>query len=297
MSSHRPQKTALQSAPLIDITRRAAPALLMFLSLSLMVLHKANVLPIERLRAAMVDAVTPVMTAVTAPFVNFLGNMDSVTALRDLKAENIRLTEENAKLQKWYETALKLQAENQSLRELLNVKADPTMSFVTTRIVSDAGGVFVKSVLVSVGTRDNVHKGSAVLSGKGLIGRVTEAGQTSARVLLITDLNSRIPITLQNTRTRAILAGKNQDLMRLERLPPDSGITVGTRVVTSGDGGQLPADIPIGTIVTADETGVWVKPLSDIDSLTHVQIVNADIDPTLSTGEVTPLPEKKSDEE
>ena len=181
-----------------------------------------------------------------------------------------------------------MQAENQSFRELLNVKADPTLTFVTARVISDAGGSFIKSVLLPVGGRDRVQKGNAVMSGHGLVGRVMEVGQSSSRVLLVTDLNSHIPVVLQGTRTKAILAGKNQDLMKLERLPPDSGMTVGTRVVTSGDGGQLPPDLPVGTIVSADADGVWVKPLADIDRLTHVQVVNVDIDQTLVTGEITP---------
>ena len=270
------------------MTLRATPAVLVLLSLTLMVLHKADTLPVERFRAAAMDIASPVLTAASAPFTALVDNLDSITTLRDLKAQNMRLEEENAKLQKWYEAALKMQAENQSFRELLNVKADPALTFVTARVISDAGGSFVKSVLIPVGARDKIQKGNAVMSGHGLIGRVTEVGQSASRVLLVTDLNSRIPVILQGTRTKAILAGKNQDLMKLERLPPDSGMTVGTRVVTSGDGGQLPPDLPIGTIVSVGADGVWVKPLSDIERLTHVQVVNADVDQTLVTGEITP---------
>ncbi len=279
--------------PLKTVTLRLTPAVLVLLAVTLMALHRADTLPVERLRTAAMDMTGPVLTAVSAPFNAFFDQLESVTTIRDLKAENIRLTEENVRLQKWYESALKLQAENQSFRELLNVKADPALTFVTARVISDAGGTFVKSVLLPVGIQDKVQKGNAVMSGHGLVGRVTEVGQSSSRVLLVTDLNSRIPVILQNTRTKAILAGKNQELMKLERLPPDSGMTVGTRVITSGDGGQLPPDLPIGTIVSTGADGVWVKPLSDIDRLTRVQVVNAEMDQTLLTGEITPPSENK----
>lgn len=258
-----------------------------------MALHRAHTLPVERMRASTMDFLAPVLSVASAPLTTLADKIESLTPLHDLKAENIRLTEENAKLQQWYEKALKLQAENQSLRELLNVKADPSLSFVTARVISDAGGSFVKSVLLPVGGHDNVHKGNAVLSGHGLVGRVTEAGDGSARVLLVTDLNSRIPVILQNTRTKAILAGKNQDLMKLERLPPDSGMTVGTRVVTSGDGGMLPPDLPIGTIVSIDADGVWVKALTDIEKLTHVQVINADTNAALMMDDAVPAKSKK----
>ncbi|MFH1159042.1 MAG: rod shape-determining protein MreC [Pseudomonadota bacterium] len=284
----RLQKPVLQSLPLRTMTLRATPAVLVLLAVTLMVLHRADTLPVERLRMAVMDAAAPVLAAVSAPFSSFVDSLESVTTIRELKVENIRLREENVRLQQWYESALKMKAENQSFRDLLNVKADPDLTFVTSRVVSDAGGAFVKSVLLPVGVRDRVRKGNAVMSGHGLVGRVTEAGQNSSRVLLVTDLNSRIPVIVQNTRTRAILAGKNQDLMKLERLPPDSGMTLGTRIVTSGDGGQLLPDLPVGTIVSIGSDGVWVRPLSDIDRLTHVQIVDADADQAAAMGEIVP---------
>ena len=284
------QKPVLQSLPIKTITLRATPMALALLAVTLLVLHRADTLPVSRLRIVVMDAAAPVLETVSAPFSAFVDSLEGVTTIRDLKAENIRLKEENIRLQQWYESALKLKAENQSFRELLNVKADPALMFVTSRVVSDAGGAFVKSVLLPVGIRDKVRKGNAVMSGHGLIGRVTEAGQNSSRVLLVTDLNSRIPVIVQNTRIKAILAGKNQNLMKLERLPPDSGMIVGTRIVTSGDGGQLLPNLPIGTIVSIKSDGVWVRPLSDIDRLTHVQVVDADSDQTLVTGEISSFP-------
>ncbi len=262
------------------------PAVLVLVALTLLVMHRSESLPVEGLRTGVTDIATPALSFITAPFAKAADSFDGVQSLRHLKAENIRLSEENARLQEWYEQALRLQAENKSLRGLLNVKADPDMTFVTTRVVSDPGGSFVKSVLLPVGESDNVMKGSAVMSGHGLIGRVMESGRHSSRVLLVTDLNSRIPVIVQNTRTRAILAGKNKAFLKLERLPIDSGLTLGQRIVTSGDGGYLPPDIPIGTIVAIGKEGVLVKPLADIDSLSHVQVINTDVDQSLATGKL-----------
>lgn len=280
-----PPKTVVERID-VGLLARMVPVLLLLLSLTLMALHQAKIFSFESLRTSMTDVMAPVMSAVSAPFSSAVESLDTVTTLQALRAENIRLAEENARLREWYDVGLTLSAENKSLRELLNVKADPALTFVTARVVSDPAGAFVKSVLLPVGKNDRVEKGNAVMSGKGLIGRVIEVGRHSSRVLLVTDLNSRIPVVLQNTRTRAILAGKNKDMIKLERLPPDTGIAIGARVVTSGDGGQLPADLPIGVIVEIGKDGVWVKPLSDIDRLSYVQVVNANLDPTLSTGDI-----------
>lgn len=284
----RQQKQITETMTLRLLGVRFAPALLILLCVTLMIFDRLDARPAEKLQTTVTDIMAPTLAAVSQPFVNIAESFEGLTTLRTLKAENIRLREENEKLRKWYETALKTQAENLSFKELLNVKADANLSFVTARVVSDPGGAFVKSVLLPVGARDHVGVGSAVMSGQGLVGRVTEVGEKSSRVLLATDLNSRIPVVIQNTRTRAILAGKNSDILKLERFPADSGVSVGNRVVTSGDGGQLPPDIPVGTIIKVGEDGVFVKLLSDTSRMTHVQVINAEIDPALSSGDITP---------
>lgn len=286
----RNRKETFQAVTLRSLALRLTPAVLVLFSLTLMIFYKVDSLPVERLRVTVTDLVSPVLDAASRPFSVAADSFDGVRTMRELKAENIRLREDNIKLEKWYEAALKLQAENQSFRELLNVKADPTLVFVTARIISDPGGAFVKSVLLSVGTAQNVNKGNAVMSGHGLVGRVVEVGRQSSRVLLVTDLNSRIPVMVQNTRTRAILAGRNTDLLRLERLPIDSGLSIGQRVVTSGDGGQLPPDIPVGTIVDIGPEGVLVRPLAAIEKVTYVQVINTSMDPALISGDLAASP-------
>jgi len=266
---------------------RGIPIFLIIISVFLMIFHKANAVPVEKMKLKMMDAVAPILTTASAPIVYSFEALDNMMNFSKLRAENMHLASENKKLKGWYEEALKLEAENKSLRELLNVKVDSSIEYVTARIISDAGTSFVKSVLIPVGVNDGIEKGNAVMSGHGLVGRVTETGNKASRVLLITDLNSRIPVVIQNTRDKAILAGKNKYFMKLERLPHDSGVKVGSRVVTSGDGGQIPAEIPIGTIVSVGEDGVWVEPLAEISKLTYVQVINTDANKALVTGNLS----------
>jgi len=283
--SHSQSKAAESSVS--GLLFKATPAILILISLTLMVFHRANSIPVERIKLAMFDSLSPILTTASAPLMYTLESVSDMTNFGKIRAENIHLKNENEKLKDWYEKALRLQAENNSFRELLNVKVDSSLNYVTARIISDAGASFVKSVILPVGKADKVKKGSAVMSGRGLVGRITETGKHASRALLITDFNSRIPVVIQNTRTRAILAGKNQKLMKLERLPNDSGISIGARVVTSGDGGQVPGEIPIGTIVSVGERGVWVEPLSEISKLTYVQVVNSDFDQELMTEDMS----------
>lgn len=256
-----------------------------FLAVSLMGISQISPDATGRLRAFVTDLVAPVLSLASAPFIAISDSIDNMTQIRSLRAENLRLAAENLRLKEWYEKALYLEAENQSLREFLNLKKDPDLAYITTRIVSDSGGSFVKSFLVPSGSRDGVRTGQAVLSGRGLIGRVTEVGKSSARVLMITDINARIPVIIQDTHQRAILAGRNGDRLFLERLPAGAGITPGARVMTSGDGGLIPPGLPVGVVSKVEPSSIEIEPFADPARITYVQIVQSAADPSLVTGD------------
>ena len=232
-------------------------------------------------RTSFVDVTTPILKAINAPFdmaANFIGG---VSGLTNLRAENAKLVAENKRLREWYQTALMLQAENQSLQELLNVKVDAPHEYITAKVIADSGNSFVKTVLVGVGQQDNVKKNQAVLAEEGLIGRVIEVGRNSSRIMLLTDFNSRIPVLLEGTRQKAVLAGSNNSLLDLKYIPDDSSVTEGVRIVTSGDGGVFPAGLPLGRITAINDKKIKVKPFADINNVANVRIVNTTINPNL----------------
>jgi rod shape-determining protein MreC len=265
-----------------------------FVLLSLLLIFLSQLVPtsLSSLRTAVTDSFAPFLEVISQPLAMAGDKLADVTDIRTLKAENIRLREENERLKAWYETALKLQAENQSLRAFLNFPKNPEIGYLTTRAIAFGGGAFVKSLLVPVGRRDGVKVGQAVLAGEGMVGRIIEVGENSARVLLLSDLQSRIPVLVQNTRQRAILVGGHDDHdLRLERLSISSAtaLEVGARIVTSGDGGWFPPDIPVGEIVSHDGGKIKVRPLVALDRLSYVQIIQVPTSalPDLQTGEGT----------
>jgi len=174
-------------------------------SFGLMLLGKADTLLAERARMALADALAPIYSAIAEPLGAFRSAVASATGLWDIRAENDRLRAENEQLRRWQSIALDLDAENQRLKANLHWVPDPAPSYVTARVVADAGGLYDKAVLLAVGPKHNIRKGEVALDERGLVGRVTEVGARSARVLLITDLNSRIPVILENSRAHAIL--------------------------------------------------------------------------------------------
>lgn len=224
-------------------------------------------------RRAATDIATPVMTVIGAPFRAIGDTVEGVTGLTQIKAENARLLSENAQLKEWYQTAMLLRAENQSLKDLLNVIPEPDQSYITTRVIADSGSSFVKSLLIEAGTEDGVKEGQAVLGGQGMIGRVIEVGSRASRVLLLSDINSHIPVVIEDANQRAILAGTNDSYLTLMHLPREFLAKQGQRIVTSGNDGLFPSGLPIGEVAEVKDGVPLVRTFSDPYAAGYVQIV------------------------
>ena len=127
---------------------------------------------------------------------------------------------------------------NQRLKASLRWIPDPDASFLTARVVADAGGVYAKAVLLSIGPNHSIRKGEIAVDERGLVGRITEVGARTARVLLITDLNSRIPVILETSRAHAILVGTNGR-------PAAAAVLAGGRRTAEKASGSSPAPRPM----------------------------------------------------
>jgi rod shape-determining protein MreC len=167
-----------------------------------------------------------------------------------------------------------LAAENAGLRELSNFSAAPAAGQITARVIADSSNAFVRSLLVLAGEPDGVVKGQAAVTGQGLVGRVTAVGERASRVLLVTDINSRIPVRIDRTRERAVLAGNNSSSPALIYLPPETGVQVGDRIVTSGHGGVFPKGIPVGVVTVVDGETVLVRPHFDWSRIEYLRLID-----------------------
>lgn len=245
---------------------------------------------ISGLRIAVTDILSPVVSLISSPFKSLADTFGNVSGMASLRAENLQLKSENARLKEWYQTALMLQAENQSLQSLLNLKVNPAHKYITAKVLSDAGNAFVKTVVINSGIKNGVRKDFAVLSGEGMIGRVIEVGKNASRVLLITDVNSRIPILIEGSQQKAIMAGDNSDFPVLKHLSRDSSLKEGARIVTSGDGGVFPFGFPIGRLIKLKDSNYAVKPFVNTDKITYVRIADVPSSDNLIRGSLSVSP-------
>lgn len=262
------------SAPIRGLTHRFAVLGLVVVAFTLMLVGKADVAMMERFRSQVTDAVAPILDVMSRPVSTLNEIIAKARVLGNIAEENNTLRRDNERLLHWQVVARKLGAENEALRNQLNYIPAPEASFVTARVIADTGGAFAHSLLLNIGVQPGVTKGQAVVTGDGLIGRIAGVGERSTRVLLITDLNSRIPVLIEATRTRAILAGNNTNRLRLIHLPPGATVLPGDRVVTSGHGGAFPVGLPVGVVDAASDAGISVKPFVTRDRLEYVRVLD-----------------------
>lgn len=239
-----------------------------------MLLGKADTLLAERARMALADTLAPLYALASEPLARLRDMSDDLENLWALRTENQRLRDENDNMRRWHAVALALDAENTVLKANLHWIPDPAPSYATARVVADAGGVYARAVLLSVGPDNGITRGQVALDQDGVVGRVTELGARSARVLLITDLNSRIPVTLENSRARAIMVGTNGPRPRLMYWPEGVTPAEGERVVTSAEAGAFPAGLPVGTVRFSASAVPEVEPAARLGRLEVVRLFN-----------------------
>lgn len=259
-----------------------SPFLFVLAALVLFSMSSFNPAILAPVRVKALDLVAPLLSIVNKPFYQASEYIRAISGIASLQAENEKLAQENARLREWYQTALSLRAENESLHKLLNIRIPPAHRFITARVIGDSGNAFAKSLLVLAGGDDGVEKGQAVLAGDGLIGRVIESGRKTAHVLLLTDMNSRIPVLIEGTDQRAIMGGNNDDTPVLLYLPPEAEMVEGARVITSGHDGILPYGLPVGTVIRNLAGQFAVMPYAEISRVTMARIIDRGEDPNLN---------------
>ncbi len=260
------------SIPVRQALSRLTLPVLIAVAFGLMLIGKADAVLSQRVRMALADALAPIFSIVSEPIATVHTAIADAGGLFSVREENVRLREENDRLRQWQAVAMALDAENTALKGNLHWIPDPAPSYVTARVVADAGGVYARAVLLSTGPNRAVTKGQIALDERGLVGRVTEVGMRSARVLLITDINSRIPVTLESSRARAMLVGTNNARPRLMFWPEGSMPAEGERVVTSAEANAFPSGLPIGVVHYTASNVPEVEPFARLDRLEVVRI-------------------------
>ena len=282
--------------------RRLVVGLVVLCLIALFLLWRIDSPRVERFRAALVDSVVPNFDWALLPVTQAAAMIDDYQAYTRIYEQNQELKRELQQMKAWKEAALQLEQKNARLLDLNKVRLDPKFTFVTGVVLADSGSPFRQSVLLNVGARDGIRDGWATMDGLGLVGRISGVGERTARVILLTDSNSRIPVTIQPSGQKALLSGDNSPLPPLEFIEDSDEVRPGDRVVTSGDGGVFPAGLLVGQVALATDKRLRVVMAADYQRLEFLRVLRShELAPITDPGSlvappvVMPLPDTSTE--
>lgn len=254
------------------VVRLVVLLILMFTAGVLLVLERVDHKWVQALHAASFDVISPVLERASQPAIFFQRLRHRSGAYLDQAAELERLRAENQDLKQWQWKAQQLAAEAKQYRKLLLAVDDSNYGFATGRLIADGRSPFIRSALINIGRAQGVTNGYAVVNSEGLVGRIVETGLHSARVLVFTDINSRIPVEIGGDRVRAIMRGDGDRRPVIEFVPAEKTIAAGDEILTSGQDGLLPRGLPVGKIIKADHV-FKVVPYVDLDQVDFASVL------------------------
>ncbi|WP_444668148.1 rod shape-determining protein MreC [Cereibacter changlensis] len=271
--------------------RRILVGGLVLLLLAVFLLWRIDSPRVERFRAALIDRLVPSFDWAMTPVTKVAGMIDDFQSYTRIYEQNQELRRELQQMKAWKEAALQLEQKNARLLDLNQVRLDPKLTHVTGVVIADSGSPFRQSVLLNVGARDGIRDGWATMDGIGLVGRISGVGRNTARVILLTDSNSRIPVIVQPSGQRALLSGDNSPAPPLEFLDKPDLVRPGDRVVTSGDGGVFPADLLVGQVAQGPDRRMRVRLAADYGRLEFLRVLRShELEPISDPGGLVAAP-------
>ena len=270
----RERENFLHFSQLRVMMKKFAPVLAFVVAFVFMLLSKSENILIEKTSTVANEAVSSVVDVLVLPASAVLKGYHYLRSLQKIDLENQKLREENRRLLVANAKNRALEIENKLLSQLLNYTVPPKASFVTAKVVAEEGSAFAHSLIVYTGANPNLRKGQVVLGQRGVVGRVEKVSKHYAKIFLVNDINSKIPVMIESTRVRGVLSGENSMLPKMLFVPQDEKVNIGDKVVTSGIGGVFPAGIPVGKVITIDKKNIIVKPWDNLSNLEYVQIID-----------------------
>ncbi len=257
--------------------RKVLIALVFVSALAFIMLSKADTVILNKTTGLVSATLSPFIQVLQFPGKIVYKGYEKVRDITTVYSQNEKLKEENLNLLVLKNQISVLKSENKLLGNMLNYTSLPEVSFITAKVVAEEGDGFSHSMIVYTGKENTVEEQQVVLGYESVVGRVEQVQGKYAQIILITDINSKIPVIAERSRERAILSGDNTLKPKLLYTKLNADIQKGDRIVTSGVAGAFPVGLPVGIVSDITEDGIAVTPIADIERLEFVKIVNYDI--------------------
>lgn len=259
------------SKPIQNIIKRFALVILVIVALMAVFVSSGNNHFFKR--STLTDIFAPAIAKISLSlkgFNDFFANFSEIWHMREI---NDKINNENKILRSKLLDVEGLISENDKLRRILNFTDHLEYNFITTQIIGNFSSPFISSVLINSGENRGLKEGFAVVNEVGLIGRIKEVGKYSSRVLLITDIDSQIPVKTLTSGEKAIMSGSNNMTPDLKYKSLDSKINDKEIIVTSGEGDIYPPNIKIGSVIKQDNKIERVMPFVNMGELDYVSVI------------------------
>ena len=241
------------------------------LSITLITFDIKNIINSSVIRSNIINSIF-----FTKDFFSFnLPNLDklklSFISKEELILENKYLKEKIEQSNLFKLKSKKLEIENNILRKELSLLPPVLENYVFVKVTADTQTRYNKTIIINAGKNMDIRKGDAALTFKGLIGSVFEVYEKYSRVLLISDINSKIPVRVGESNIKAIISGNNTTKIDLLYLKENFFFNDNDLVYTSGDGGYFNPGIPVG-ILRKENNVIYINPLNDLSQIQYINI-------------------------
>lgn len=257
-----------------QVFRRVEIGLFIFLCLALIITSKVNKKITDRITMGIVEVAMPVAKITSLPFNLVVKTITNFQDLVDAKRKNQMLLQENEKLKSLYIKSLNISQENKQLKDILKYVSLRSVKYSVARLISSPYQVYSRNVFIDAGKNQGIEEGAIVTGNNALIGRIAQVDDNKSRIILATDINSRIPIITSGARVKGVLAGNNSDTMEILYLEKNHHILVGDLIFTSGDGDAMPPGLLIGAVTKVNEKYVAVQMIENVRNLDIVSIID-----------------------
>ena len=226
------------------------------------------------IKVKVLDYSSAIISSLYSPINTINNSVNNFYNILNVYNLNKKLTSEYDNYSKLENDLIILKMKNSEYKNLLNISDDIEYNFVTSKIISRSNLSYTKSVILASGKNDNITLDSPVIYENSLLGFISELGNTSSRLISITDGTVKIPSIIFEKNLNIIVSGNNDKYLEILNLNNFPNIKDGDKVFTSGDGNKFPENLFIGTIKTKKNGDYIVEPSLDINRLNYVYILN-----------------------
>ena len=222
------------------------------------------------------DLILTVSSTIASPAILLNDGITTIIEINSLYSELDEYKKQQALSSNIFQELSVLRQQVEIYESDLNIIKDDDHDSIGAEIFTDSSNRYFSSVLIKAGSNDNLKENNAIVSSKGLLGRISEVGEEVSRGLLLTDISSRVPVSVSSNEIQGILIGQNLKKPRVYYLLNISSLNEGDLVTTSGKGGIFPSNIPIGTVSDKNQKNKYIEIdlFERINSLSHVRIIN-----------------------